>query len=164
MGVLNYARKHRHPERRSAFTYKEKECPSRIDLGKDKYVGPFTVEEVENEKTVLKLLPLLSCILPVIAMGFVNTIATSTTFCHFLRLCFWITFSLVCFFLVATALPIYQFLNYLFLYNYIPSMLRRIGCGMFLIFLSQAHFPAVTVHVEWQTYFNRTSTTCQRRS
>ena len=60
--VLNYARKHKFPERRSAFTYWEDECPSRIDLGKDKYGGPFTVEEVENVKTVFKLLPLIICI------------------------------------------------------------------------------------------------------
>ena len=57
--VLNYARKHKFPERRSAFTYWEDECPSRIDLGKEKYGGPFTVEEVENVKTVFKLLPLI---------------------------------------------------------------------------------------------------------
>ena len=157
VGVLNYARKHRHPERRSAFTYWEEECPSRIDLGKDKYGGPFTVEQVEDVKTVLKLLPLFSCILPVIAMGFVNTIDHSTAFCHLFRLSFWII--LVCFFVVATALPIYQFLIYPFLYNYIPSMLRRIGFGMFLIVLSQVLISAVGVYVEGQTHSNRTSPT-----
>ena len=57
--VLNYARKYKYPERRSALTYWEEEYPSRLDLGKEKYVGPFTFEEVENVKTVFRLLPLL---------------------------------------------------------------------------------------------------------
>ena len=57
--VLNYARKHKFPERRSALTYWEEDYPSRIDLGKDRYGGPFTVEEVEDVKTVLRLIPLV---------------------------------------------------------------------------------------------------------
>ena len=42
--VLNYAQKHKYPERRSALTYWEEDIPSRIDLGISKYGGPFTVE------------------------------------------------------------------------------------------------------------------------
>ena len=57
--VLCYARKHKYPENHSALTYWEEEAPSRIDLGKDKYGGPFTEEEVEDVKTVLRLLPLV---------------------------------------------------------------------------------------------------------
>ena len=51
--VLNYTRKHRYPERRSAFTYLDEEQPSRMDFGKEKFGGPFTEEEVEDVKTVL---------------------------------------------------------------------------------------------------------------
>ena len=57
--VLNYARKHTVPERHSALTYWEEDYPSRIDLGKFKNGGPFTVEEVEDAKTVLRLITLL---------------------------------------------------------------------------------------------------------
>uniref|UniRef100_A0A1X7UK70 Uncharacterized protein n=1 Tax=Amphimedon queenslandica TaxID=400682 RepID=A0A1X7UK70_AMPQE len=57
--VLCYARKHKYPENRSALTYWEEEAPSRLDLGKDKYGGPFTEEEVEDVKTVLRLIPLV---------------------------------------------------------------------------------------------------------
>ena len=158
VGILNYARKHRHPERRSAFTCWEEECASRIDLGKDKYGGPFTVEQVENVKTVLRLIPLLSCILPVNAMGYANTIDTFTALCRLSHLGFWIHFVSFC--IVTTALPIYQFFIYPFLYNYIPSMLRRIGCGMFLIVLSQALVSSVSAYVEVQTHSNRTNTPC----
>ena len=51
--VLKYAKKHKYPVQRSALTYWEDEIPSRIDLGKSKYGGPFTTEEVENVKTFL---------------------------------------------------------------------------------------------------------------
>ena len=57
--VLNYARKNKYPSNRSALTYWEEEFPSRIDLGKDKYGGPFTEEEVENVKTFFRIIPLI---------------------------------------------------------------------------------------------------------
>uniref|UniRef100_A0A1X7VDS5 Major facilitator superfamily associated domain-containing protein n=1 Tax=Amphimedon queenslandica TaxID=400682 RepID=A0A1X7VDS5_AMPQE len=60
--VLCYARKHKYPENRSALTYWEEEAPSRLDLGKDKYGGPFTEEEVEDVKTVFRMLPLFIAI------------------------------------------------------------------------------------------------------
>ena len=53
--VLNYTRKHRYPERRSAFTYIDEEQPSRIDFGKEKFGGPFTEEEVEDEELQLAI-------------------------------------------------------------------------------------------------------------
>ena len=54
--VLRYAKKHKYPVRRSALTFWEEELPSRLDLGKSKYGGPFTIEQVENVKTVLRML------------------------------------------------------------------------------------------------------------
>ena len=60
--VLNYTRKHSYPERRSAFTYIDEEQPTRMDYGKEKFGGPFTEEEVEDVKTVLRLLPLVTCL------------------------------------------------------------------------------------------------------
>ena len=60
--VLKYSWNHKIPERRSAFTYWEEDIPPRIDLGKDKYGGPFTNEEVEDTKTFLPILPLLLCL------------------------------------------------------------------------------------------------------
>ena len=59
VGVLCYARKHKYPENRSALTYWEEEAPSRLDLGKEFYGGPFTEEEVEDVKTFFRMIPLL---------------------------------------------------------------------------------------------------------
>ena len=58
--VIKFAIVTKHPRRRSAFTYCEDELPSRIDFGKSKYGGPFTTEQVEDVKTLLRLLPLIS--------------------------------------------------------------------------------------------------------
>ena len=57
--VIQYAIKNKHPRSRSAFTYCEDELPSRIDLGKSKYGGPFTIEQVEDVKTFFRLLVLI---------------------------------------------------------------------------------------------------------
>ena len=54
--VLKYAATHKYPARRSALTYWEEDIPSRIDLGKSKYGGPFTTEQVEDVKTFFRLL------------------------------------------------------------------------------------------------------------
>ena len=62
--VLNFAHKHKFPVCRSALTYHEDEPPSRIDLGKGKYGGPFTTEQVEDVKTFLRLLGLIVCLGP----------------------------------------------------------------------------------------------------
>ena len=40
--VLNFARKHKYPLQRSAFTFSDDEKPSRLDFAKVKYGGPFT--------------------------------------------------------------------------------------------------------------------------
>ena len=53
--VVRYAVKTKHPRYRSAFTYCEDELPSRIDFGKSKYGGPFTIEQVEDVKTFFRL-------------------------------------------------------------------------------------------------------------
>ena len=61
--VLKYAWKHTFPENRSAFTYWENDIPPRIDLGKNKYGGPFTTEEVEDTKSFFRIFLLLFSLL-----------------------------------------------------------------------------------------------------
>ena len=57
--VLRYAVKNKYPRQRSAFTYWEDKPYSRIDLGKTKYGGPFTTEQVEDVKTYFRILVLI---------------------------------------------------------------------------------------------------------
>ena len=65
--VLKFAAKHKAPLNRSAFTYWEEDIPSRLDLGKSRYGGPFTTEQVEDVKTFFRLLLVL---LPVWIVAF----------------------------------------------------------------------------------------------
>ncbi len=53
--LFQFAVIHKQPVRRSAFTYCEDERPSRLDLDKSKYGGPFTTEAVEDVKTCLRM-------------------------------------------------------------------------------------------------------------
>ena len=64
--VIKFAIKNKHPRCRSAFTYCEDELPSRLDLGKLKYGGPFTTEQVEDVKTFLRLIIVvfIACAIP----------------------------------------------------------------------------------------------------
>lgn len=62
--VLKFAAEHKYPLQRSAWTYCEDEKISRIDLGKSRYGGPFTTEQVEDVKTLLWILLIIgiSCV------------------------------------------------------------------------------------------------------
>ena len=57
--VLKFYFKNKHPRLRSAFTYWDDKPYSRIDLGKAKYGGPFSAEQVENVKTIFRISVLL---------------------------------------------------------------------------------------------------------
>ena len=57
--VTKFAYQHKTPVRRSAFTYCEDEIPSGLDLGKEKYGGCFTSEQVEDVKVFYGILKVL---------------------------------------------------------------------------------------------------------
>ena len=57
--VIKFAKNHKHPLRRSAFTYCDDYVPSRIDFAKQRFGGPFTTEQVENVKTFLRIIIVL---------------------------------------------------------------------------------------------------------
>ena len=127
--VLCYARKHKCPENRSALTYWEDKAPSRLDLDKGKYGGPFTEEEVEDVKTFLRLLPLI----------IVSTLATAFNEQYIEMMnpelygCYdsleaILSFNATYLFIIL----LHQFLLYPCFCNYIPSMLKRIGLGLVL--------------------------------
>ena len=63
--VLRFARKNKYPLQRSAFTYSGIDNPTRLDFAKERYGGPFTTEEVENVKTLFRILSVLLALGPV---------------------------------------------------------------------------------------------------
>ena len=53
--VVSYAINNKHIRQRTAFAYCENYLPSRIDFGKSKYGGPFTTEQIEDVKTLFRV-------------------------------------------------------------------------------------------------------------
>ena len=126
--VLSYTRKHRYPERRSAFTYIDEEQPTRMDYGKEKFGGPFTEEEVEDVKTVLRLIPLVICLsigkacledFPIHLLSYKKNILLWNVGIET-----WV-FPLV-------LIPLYQLILYRCFHKCNPSMLRCVGVGFFV--------------------------------
>ena len=58
--VLLYTVKHKRPVRRSAFTFNPSFNPTRIDYAMSYFGGPFTFEQVENVKTFLNMLKMIT--------------------------------------------------------------------------------------------------------
>ena len=124
--VLCYARKHKYPENRSALTYWEEEAPSRLDLGKDKYGGPFTEEEVEDVKTFFRMLPLF---IATFAFGFIAIISGGNCTDEPFVLCVMLTHTDAYHMTLLLLFFIYQFIRGCF-HKYIPSMFTRMGAGL----------------------------------
>jgi peptide/histidine transporter 3/4 len=154
--LLKFAKEHTNPIRRSAFTYCEDELPSRLDLGKEKYGGPFSNEEVENVKAFVGILCVLlttgptfiadiavHAILPSIAesLNFDRYSGNRTygTYSHNIITTFTINFyssgSLTPL-VIVVLIPLYLFLLRPFIHDCIPGMLKRMGIGMVMFFLS----------------------------
>ena len=67
-GVIKFAKNHKFPLKRSAFTYCYDYIPSRLDFAKERFGGPFTTEQVEDVKTFLRILLVLFAVGPVFAL------------------------------------------------------------------------------------------------
>ena len=146
--VTKFAFQHRTPVRRSAFTYCEDELPSGLDLGKNKYGGPFTTEEVEDIKTFYGILKILFSFGTVffldLAAKSILSIAThnvpqyyngtyyNETLAHYII----ISNGLLSPLLVVICIPLYLCLVRPFMSYYIPGMLKRMGIGIFFVLLS----------------------------
>ena len=66
--IINFAKSHKHPLQRSAFTHNDDHIPSRLDFAKERFGGPFSTEQVENVKTFLRMLVILFAIGPSFAL------------------------------------------------------------------------------------------------
>ena len=81
--VLRYAVKNKYPRMRSAFTYWEDTPYSRIDLGKRKYGGPFTTEQVEDVKTFFQILVILVAVIFLLAITHGQVIIHASRLAHY---------------------------------------------------------------------------------
>ena len=82
--VSKFAIQHKVPIHCSAFTYCEDELPTGLDLGKRKYRGPFTTEEVEDVKVFYGILKLLLSLGPTFFVYCNRSISTVVCSTHLL--------------------------------------------------------------------------------
>ena len=139
--VLQYARQHTVPVFRSAFTYGEGP-PSRLDLAKDRYGGPYTTEEVEDVKSFGRIvLVLLS------QFGVLLVNRTSLFYIYLYRFCFqhcyeFISFSIfdggnvIWYSISLIMIPVYMIIIRPYFQRYIPSMLKRMGISLLLVIIA----------------------------
>ena len=150
--VLNYARKHKHPLQRSAFTYGDNHIPSRIDFAKERYGGPFDTEQVENVKTLLRILLLLFALGPAYVLqvpaslyifplfglhtGYNYSLVLGKDHCSAYRI--WIVFVGIGGLTALSAtilLPVYTWYIFSALRKKLPKMLTRLKIGIGLCLL-----------------------------
>ena len=153
--VLKFAAKHKSPLRRSAFTYWEEDIPSRIDLGKSKYGGPFSTEQVEDVKVILRLLAISVPVFLIIEAFFMEDLFISEinlTKCEnsFLQYVICNVDSVIVLGTFAYELLVYPFIGHL-----LPSIFKRIGIGAFLVAVVNVAFfvlyiiQTFTSHLSW---------------
>ena len=159
--VTKFARQHKIPVQRSAFTYCEDELPSGLDLGKEKYGGCFTTEQVEDVKAFYGILKVLfsfgivffldfaaTTIAPVLAHHIVTTYNATTEYHSAIGFLSSVLLINGLFFplLIVVCIPLYLCFLRPFISQYLPGMLKRMGLGMFLVLLSlMASFSMDTV-------------------
>ena len=135
--VLKFAVNHTHPIRRSAFTYCEDELPSRLDLGKEKYGGPYTTEQVEDVKAFLGIVLLLLTTGPIFAADIaVNAILPSLAANSDIHNNYFYTSGCLTPLIIVVFIPLYICLLRPFIHDHIPGMLKRMGLGMMLLLIS----------------------------
>ncbi len=149
--VLKFAAKHKAPLNRSALTYWEEDIPSRMDLGKSRYGGPFTTEQVEDVKTILRLL-IVSFSLWVIAVSLGVQPTNNISFHDIIPNWKW-SFCQIKFFNTSTGtlmyilvgILIYELVIFPILRNKLPSILKRIGIASFMITLASSLLLAMEI-------------------
>ena len=172
--VVKFAYQHKIPLRRSAFTYCDEESPTRLDVGKHKFGGPFTTKQVEDVKAFLGILKVLitigpafllqtvmQSILPVFAEH--NNIFLNTTALHQIHLegvarHILISNGLLSPLLVVICIPLYLCWIRPHITYYIPGsgMLKRIQIALVVMVLSLicTFVMDVVVHVNNTEYAN----------
>jgi peptide/histidine transporter 3/4 len=152
--VIKFATQHRSPIRRSAFTFCEDELPSRMDLAKEKYGGPFTTEQMEDVKAFLGILQVLLTLGPIFTTdtaannmlykfsnhlhkeNFVQHISVPNVSYYLLVLIEYIEIGGLTEILIIMLIPLYLCVVRPFSRRYIPGMLKRIGLGIVIRILS----------------------------
>ena len=164
--VTKFARQHKVPIRRSAFTYCEDDIPSGLNLGKSKYGGPFTTEQVEDVKAfygILKIVFALGVIFYLdytsgrLSINFFEVLHLQIYKANYVVSYFFVQDNIISSTVIVVGIPIFiitirRYINIISL-----TMLKRIGVGILLLLLSViCSFVAITVNHEITLKTNET--------
>ena len=170
--VVKFAYQHKVPLRRSAFTYCDEESPTRLDVGKRKYGGPFTTKQVEDVKAfwgIMKVLitigpafllqTVMQSLLPLFAKHgnrFLNITSHHEIHLEGLTRHILISNGLLSPMLIVICIPLYLCWIRPHIKNYIPGMLKRIQIALVVMVLSLIcrFVMDVVVHVNNTEYAN----------
>ena len=156
VNILRYAKNNKYPRNRSALTYWENDYPSRLDLAIQKYGGPFSEEQVQDFKTLLRVLPLIICMLVffVTADGYHLFLPQpgKEKFPHCLTSSVYFINSAT----IIITMLVHQIILYPLLYKYYPTMLQKIGIGIFLCIVAEVSFLVIDLSVS----SSKTTTGC----
>ncbi len=137
--VSAFAFLHKVPICRSAFTYCEDEIPSGLDLGKEKYGGPFTTEEVEDVKSFYGILKVLFSLGPMFFMDIGRDSVQYSMILHSasdssvsVGLDFFLKNDLVYPIIGCLAIPIHLVIIHPIIRSRVSKILRRLGVGVLL--------------------------------
>ena len=133
--VVKFACFNKRPIRRSAFTYCEDEIPSRLDLGKQKYGGPFTTEQVEDVKVFLHMLKILLSLSPSFVLHWGATVSVAShkgQAKNDIEEIF-LNYGLISPVFLLLAIPVYLYIARPYLARYIPNLFKRIGLSIVIL-------------------------------
>ena len=148
--VTRFARQHKIPAQRSAFTSLEEDIPSQLDLGKNKYGGPFTTGQVEDVKAFSGILKVLLSLGPFFTVDFAATESLSMLGNHmslaggpggYYSICpdfgyFLINGGTLYPLFIVFIIILYVLIPQHYVEKCTPEMLKRIGIGLCLITVS----------------------------
>ena len=160
--VLKFAAKHKAPLNRSALTYWEEDIPSRLDLGKSRFGGPFTTEQVEDVKTFFKMLLLFLPVWIVLVSTSIFGTLGLTTFTFLeqhnqsAQICIdsiYRTFTYSPWWCCSVTMFVYTALLYLCLKNRLPSsILKRLGFWLCLLVLCNSVYTFISYYFNWSVW------------
>ena len=148
--ILKYTWKHKYPVNRSAFTFWENDIPSRIDMGKIKYGGPFTNEQVEDVKTLLQLLLLIMSLFGFQLSGDGYSLSQYMMY-NFGCPTLWTMLLLVMnpehvtLLVILIGIPVYQFIIRKYFTKYTPNLLKKVHIGLFICLIREGIYPIISL-------------------
>ena len=154
--VLKFAAKHKAPLNRSALTYWEEHIPSRLDLGKSRYGGPFTTEQVEDVKTFFNILAMsVGIFLTMFALGgheynIYSTEAYNLTDIGACEVNSLFLFTLHPAWCGIVMFLVFEFILYPCFKHRLPSTIKRIGIASFAVVLRNLTFLAISLLSNFQ--------------